>query len=219
MEHVTDVAECFEHCVEGSGSNAPQVRFELGERHFDRIEVWAVSGQEQEPAALFSQGLGGAGTFVSGQIVKDHDSSGIERRGQLGFDVSVEGWAVHGSLDHPRRDQGVLRQPGDECLRAPPAEGCRAVEPLPDRSPPAQSGEVGLHGGLIDEDQSVRFPAHAWLAALDPITAGLAQRRSVTFCRDQPFFYMTVRRVRARDAATRAAPPRHVSRRGRRPTP
>ena len=96
--------------------------FEFGEGHFDRIEIGAVGRQKQEPAATLAQCFGGALALVCGQVVEDHDGSGIKRRGQLRLDVGVEGGTVHSPFDHPRRDQGVLRQSSDEGLRAPFAE-------------------------------------------------------------------------------------------------
>lgn len=219
VEQIADVSERLEQGVKGSGTDASQVGLEFREGHLDGIEIGAVCGQEQEPAAALSQGLCRAWAFVGGQVVEDDNGPRIKRRGQLRLDIGVESRSVHRALDHPGRDQGILRQPGDEGLRAPFAKRCRAIEPLTDRGPSAQPREVRLDRRLVDKDQPVRLLAHAGLAALDPITAGPAQRRSVTFRRDQSFFYMTVRRVRARDAAKRAAPPRHVSRPGRRPIP
>lgn len=172
-----------------------------------------------EPAASLAHGLCSARAFVSGQVVEDDDGSRIKHRGQLRLNVSVEGCPVHCPLYNPRCDQSVLRQPGDKGLCAPFAERGGAVEPLSDRGPSAQPREVRLDRRLVNKDQPVRLLTHAGLAAHDPVTTCLAQRGPVTLCRDQSFFYMTVRRVRERGAARRAAPPRHVSGRGRRPVP
>ena len=192
---------------------------ELREGHLDGIEIGTVRGQEQEPAAALTQGLCGAWAFVGGQVVEDDNGSRIERRGQLRLDIGVESRPIHRALDDPRRDQGVLRQPGDKGLRTPFAKRCRAIEPLTDGGPSVQPREVRLDRRLVDKDQPVWLLAHTGLAALDPITAGLAQRRSVTFRRDQSFFYMTVRRVRARGAARRAEHPRHMFPTALRPVP
>lgn len=148
--------------------------FDFGEGHFDRIQVGAVGGQKQEPATSFAHGFGGAWAFVCGQVVEDDDGSRIKHRGQLGLDVSVEGRTVHGSIDDPWRDQGVLRQSGNECLGAPLAKGCRAIEPLADRGTSAQPREVRLDRRLVNEDQPVRLLAHAGLTAGDPVATGLA---------------------------------------------
>jgi hypothetical protein len=205
--------------IKGPGADPPQVSFEFGEGHFDRIEIGAVGRQKQEPAASLAQCFGGALALVCGQVVEDDDGSGIKRRGQLRLDVGVEGGTIHRPFDHPRRDQGVLRQPGDKGLRAPFAKRCRAIEPLTDRGPSAQPREVGLDRRLVNKDQPVRLLAHAGLAAHDPIVTGLAERGPITLGCDQSFFYMTVRRVRARGAARKAAPPRHVFPKGLRPIP
>ncbi len=95
MEQIANVTERFEQGIEGSGSDAPQTCLELRECHFDRIEIRA-----KELATMPSQGLRGARAFVGGQVVEDDSSSGIERRGQLRFNVDVEGRPVHGSDDH-----------------------------------------------------------------------------------------------------------------------
>ena len=121
------------------------------------------------------------------KIVENDDGAGGQFRNQHPRDISRECRAVHRALDHPGRDQGILGQPRDECLRAPFADRCRAIEPLPDRGSSAQPREVRLDRRLVDKDQPVRLLAHAGLAALDPVAAGLAQCGSVTFRRDQSF--------------------------------
>ena len=133
--------------------------------------------------------------------------------------IGVEGGTVHSALDHPRRDQGVLRQSSDEGLRAPFAEWGCAVQPLPDRGTSAEPREVRLDRRLVDEDQPVRFLAHARLTAHDPIVTGLAERGPVTLGCDQSFFYMTVQPVREHGAARRAEHLRHVFPTGLRPVP
>lgn len=138
------------------------------------------------------QCFGSARAFVCGQIVQDHNGAGVEHGSELCFDVGVECRAVHRACDDPRRYQRILRQSRDECLRAPFAEWCGAVETFADRCPAPQSGEVRLHSGFVNEDQPVRFLAHARLPTCDPVPAGLPQRWPITFGCDQSFFYMKV---------------------------
>jgi len=57
--------------------------------------------------------------------------------------------AVHSTGDDPRRDQRVLRQPFDERLCLPFAEGCSAVKPLTSRRTTLKTGQVRLDGGLV----------------------------------------------------------------------
>ena len=47
------------------------MRFEFGEGHFNRIEVGAVGGQEQEPATAVSQGLCGGRRAAAGLLWVD----------------------------------------------------------------------------------------------------------------------------------------------------
>lgn len=47
--------------------------------------------------------------FVTGESVEDDDVAGIESRGELGFDISFKGGAVHGAVD--AGCAGVIRPP------------------------------------------------------------------------------------------------------------
>ena len=57
-----------------------QVRLELGEGHFDGIEVGAVGRQKHEPGASLADGLFGGRAFVGGQVVQDDDVAFFEGR-------------------------------------------------------------------------------------------------------------------------------------------
>ena len=102
-------------------------------------------GQEQEPTALPSHCFGGAGAFVRGPIVENDNGAGFKFGGELGFNISFECRAVHSTGDDPRRDQRVLRQPCDECLCPPFAEGCGSVKRSPTGARATQASEVRLH--------------------------------------------------------------------------
>ena len=188
-----DVAESVNEGVIGSSSDASEVSFELGESLLDGIEVWGIGRQEEEPAPAVFESLCGPRAFVGGEVVKDDHGSGFEARCELGLDIGVEGGPVHGALDDPGGNQPVLGQAGDEGLGLPLAEGRGTVEPLAPGRAAAQAGQVGLHGGLVDEDQAVRHAPHAGLASGDPNPPGLADVRSLTLRGDQAFFYMTSR--------------------------
>jgi len=80
-------------------------------------------------------------------------------------------------------------------LSTPLAERYGAIEPFPDRRPPTQPREVCLNRRFIDENQPVRLRAHAGLTVRDPIMAGMTQRRSITFRRDQSVIPPKIRGV------------------------
>ena len=48
---VADVADGAPEGVDGSGADAPEMCFQFGEGHFDRVQVGAVGRQEEEPGA------------------------------------------------------------------------------------------------------------------------------------------------------------------------
>jgi len=53
-EEIADFTDCVEELVEGSGSDASQMRLELGECHFYWIEVRGIWREEQKPTAVFA---------------------------------------------------------------------------------------------------------------------------------------------------------------------
>ncbi len=75
--------------------------FEFGEGQLYGIEVRAVGRQEQEPASCSLDRLSGRFDFVSGEVVEDDDSSGLELWGQNFLDVSGKSLTIHGSRDDP----------------------------------------------------------------------------------------------------------------------
>ena len=51
-EEITDVADGLDELIEGPGADAPEVRLEFREGHFDGVEIRAAGRQEQKPAAM-----------------------------------------------------------------------------------------------------------------------------------------------------------------------
>ena len=100
--------------------------------------VRIVGRKKEEPAPDVPHGLGRALALVCGQIVENYDGSGIMHWGQLRFNVSVEGMPIHGPLDDPGCDQGLLPQSDEECLSALLSKWCLAIKPLVDRGMSAQ---------------------------------------------------------------------------------
>ena len=98
-----------------------------------RSGLSAGRNRNRQPRCLRASAAGGGWTFVGGQIVEDDNGARIEGRSQLGFDTGVECRAVDGPGDDPGRDQCVLCQPGDECLRSPFAKRCHPIEPFAHR--------------------------------------------------------------------------------------
>ena len=49
---VADVADGLDELIEGPGADAPEMRLEFREGHFDRVEIRTAGGQEQEVAPM-----------------------------------------------------------------------------------------------------------------------------------------------------------------------
>ena len=128
---------------------------EFGECHFDRVQVWRIGGQEQEPALLPFQQVRGLEALVGGQIVEDDDGAGLKDGGKPGFDAGGEGGAIHRGLDHPRGDQCATGQTRDEGLGLPFPERRDAEQAVAPNATPAQAGHVGLLCDFINEHKAI----------------------------------------------------------------
>ena len=65
-EEVADFADGSPEGVDGADRPGAQQGLELGESHLDRVEVWAVGRQEQDPGSLGADGRLGGGAFMGG---------------------------------------------------------------------------------------------------------------------------------------------------------
>ena len=68
----------------------------------------------------------------------------MQGRGQLGFDIKVEEFAVYWPVDDPGRVKPVMAQRGDESLGLPVAEGGVVDQTRPAWRPSGGLGHVGL---------------------------------------------------------------------------
>src|SRR5215212_5538839 len=82
----TDVAQGGPERLEGACGRAAQMRFELGERHLDWVQIGRVLRQvlrqEQEPGTARLESLGSAGALVDREIVRDHHIAAPKGRGE-----------------------------------------------------------------------------------------------------------------------------------------
>jgi hypothetical protein len=187
-EEITDIADGPPKCLDGSCSLFAQVFFELCECKFDRIEVGGIGRQEERPGAAILDDLRHARPFVGGQIVHDNNIASGKIWGELRLDIGLEGATVHWSVQHPGCCQATASESGNEGLGVPVAEGDMHSEPFAARCPPSQARHLRRRSGLIDEDQTVRFKAHARLAKPDPRITLLGDVGAFLFAGDQCFF-------------------------------
>ena len=163
---------------------------EFGESHLDRIEVWRVGRQEEEPGAFSLQTLGSSGAFMDGEIVENNNVASRQGWGKLGFDPCVEAGPVDCLVDHPWRGQLAAAQASDEGLCSPMAERRIGGQPLAAKGTPAKPNHFGGDGGLVDKDEAVRLKPHPGLAAVCPEATRSPDVRACGLRRHQRFFYM-----------------------------
>ena len=160
--------------------------FEFGEAQLDRVEVGAVGRQEAQRRAGRFNGLAYAGDFVSGEIVRDDDVAGLQRRHEDLFDVGAEAGPVHRSIQDPRGGEPRHAQRGDEGAALPPALGRVIGDPLPTRAAPIPPEEIGGDPAFIEKDEAGRV--EGW-GGRCPLRAGGRDVGAIVFGRAYRFFY------------------------------
>jgi hypothetical protein len=162
--------------------------FELGKGHFDGIEVGAIGWEEEEPGAAFFEDGVGLLAFVTREIVEDDHVAGLERGGELGFDIGLEDTPVHGCIDDPGRGQTIMAQGGDERLSSPVAEGSLHPQPLPPARSPPETRHFRSRPSFVDKDEPFRALLHPRLTMDTPHAPGADNVSAIGFARQQRFF-------------------------------
>ena len=140
---------------------------ELGEELLDGIEVGAVGRQEEEMGALFPDCAARRLAFMRAEIIEDDDVARLEGWSQHLLDIGGEERAVDRPVNHAGSIDAIMPQSRDEGERLPVAIRNLGGETLAFWSPAAQRRHVGLHPGLVDEDQPTGSdPALVGLPAL-----------------------------------------------------
>ena len=70
VEEVADLPDRLPELVIGSGGGLSDQGLDLGECHFDWVQVGGVGGQEQKPGPDVFQDRGGLWAFVGGEVVE-----------------------------------------------------------------------------------------------------------------------------------------------------
>ena len=161
---------------------------ELGECHLDRVEIWTVRRQEQEPgAALFEDRLSFAALMAS-EVIENDNIAWLQCGSELGFDIGVEDCPVHGFVDNPRRGHAITSQAGDEGLGSPMTEGRFGAQPSPHARTPAQPCHLCGRACFIEKDQAVELLTHQRLAARLPVITRFSYFCALGFLGQKRFF-------------------------------
>ena len=155
--------------------------------------------------------------MIRGIIFPTQDVALVQGRGQLGFDIKVEEFAVHRPAYDPGRVQPVMAQGGDEGLGLPVAKASVIDQTRPAGRPSGRLGHVGLERRLINKPYACQHVAHEGLAARDPDIARQGDIRPLLLDGAQVFFYASGRGRAAAARPRRGAPRRQAPRAARPP--
>lgn len=122
---------------------------ELGEQHFNRVQVGAVWRQEQE---VFSRGtdcLPGSVALVAAEIVEDHHVTGPQGRHEALLHPGGEQVAIDRAIGYAGRDHLAPGQACDEGQRAPAPVGNFGQERSAALAPASQTARVRTDPGFV----------------------------------------------------------------------
>ena len=134
-----------------------QQGLELGEGHFDGIEVGAVRRQVSQARAGGLDRLFDAMDLVSGQIVHDYDVAWPQLGNERLFDIGEKGLPVHRAVEDHGRSNAVVTQPGGEGGGFPMAMRHGGAASLAPGRTAVKARHLGVRGGLVDEDDPRRI--------------------------------------------------------------
>lgn len=163
---------------------------DFGEGHFDRIQIWRIRRQKQEPRTNLLEAGFGFFALMNAKIIQDDDIAWFECRRKLGLDVGVEDFPVHRPVNNPGRGKTETPQACNECLCPPVAKGRIRDETLAARGAPTQSHHLCVHRGFVQENKPMRFKSHPGLAFQNPDNTVLSDIGASAFRGHQLFFYM-----------------------------
>lgn len=114
---------------------------------------------------------GGLFIAMGGEVVQDHHCAGRDLWYQDLTDICSECGTVHRALNHPRCNQALVGQTGDQSLCAPTPKWRIRLKAFAARSPAAQPGEVCLDRRFVQKNNALRHPGYGGLAMRTPILA------------------------------------------------
>lgn len=145
------------YLVEGARSRRPQERFQLRERHFDRIEIGTVGRQKTEARAdAFDRGLH-LRLLVHREVVEYDDVAGPQRRREYLLDVGEKRGVVERAIEDRRGLQPVDAERRDDGVRLPVPTRRVVLQATAPKAPPVATEEIGRDARLVDEDVPARI--------------------------------------------------------------
>ena len=116
------------------------------------------------------------GCLVAAEVVHDDNVVGPQFRDQNLLDIGAEARAIDRPVDHPRGDDAVVAQGGDEGHGVPVTKGRVADQAFAAQPPAPKRGHVGLGPGFVKEHKAAqvdaaltRLPAGALAGNVGPV--------------------------------------------------
>ena len=179
------MADALPGVFDGSLGGLPQEGFELGEDLFDRVQVWRVGRQEEEPGAGLTDCATDSLAFVATEIVHDDDIARFQGWNEYLIDVSQKAPAIDRSIDHAGSIDPVRPQCRQESKRVPLAKWCLGKQAFAPLAPAMKASHIGLGPGLVDEDQLRRIEL---MLMPFPALTSPCDVRAILFAGVQAFF-------------------------------
>ena len=154
--------------AEGTSGGLPQVGLELGEGHFDRIEIGAISGQISDGGTLGRNQLGHAGDLVRGEVIEDDDVALFELWAEDFAEVSGEDLGIDRAFDEEGCGQPVAPERSNEGGRFPMALGYGGHAALAPERAPIKPRHLGVEARLVDKHQPGAVPLRLGFAPPAP---------------------------------------------------
>lgn len=79
------------------------------------------------------------------EVVEDHDITGLQEWGKLGFDINVERRPIHCAFNDPRCNKPITSQAAMKVFVPHLPNGAFAFKRVPHRERPPQAAHIGLH--------------------------------------------------------------------------
>lgn len=162
-----------------------QVRFELREGLFNRVQVWGVGRQIAQLGSCGFDGAANILAFVSAEIVHHNGVTRFKGRNEDLVHISLEAGAIHGAVEDHGRGKACASQPGCEGGDFPMAMRRGPSQALAAQRPASEPYHIGGTACFIDEDQPMRIEAGLAFAPALPCASDV---RAVLFAGENGFF-------------------------------
>src|ERR1700761_3168777 len=118
-EQVEEITGLLPSRFDGARFGGAHQVLQLGEDLLNWIKVRTVGRQEEQVRARGADDVAGFLTFVTAEIVEDHDISFRQGGSQLRLDVERKEFAIDGAFHDPWCRDAIAAKRRDECHRLP----------------------------------------------------------------------------------------------------